>query len=466
MRRPTTNKRAGPPSKVAPEMETSVQPSINMRSQSACAEHLEDLPAGRAASIAGGAERTMNRKTHALRAILFGFLITAVQIFVAVVLIAPEGALTGRYTSLIQHDSYWFANIVDRGYGTIVPPIDHKMMEVANVAFFPAYPMIAGAFHHWFGLSTYVALLVTAQLAAWGFWSYVFLLCDRWNLSPVLQFFGALAIAAHPTAFFLVAGYSESLFLMSVLGFIYWSTAEGRTAKVLAAIHGIVMSATRIVGIPCAAFPVVRAVFEGGWEKLRDVRGWIRHYGSAIALMLVSMFGAIGFFLYCQLRWGRWNLYMETQEAGWAIFPDYLAVFKPASYRWLIPPMNDPTQWSQMTMTIGALLFVAVALFEFLPAIRRRTNWQSRMGAYFVAFITYYIAVSGVASVQMESMLRYQFCAHILIVLALLHFLAQFRTPPTRVRALGIAVVALLCAAGLSLQGWWIWNFTRGDWVA
>ena len=66
----------------------------------------------------------------------------------------------------------------------------------------------------------------------------------------------------------------------------------------------------------------------------------------------------------------------------------------------------------------------------------------------------------------MESMLRYQFCAHALIVLALLHFLAQFPTPPTPVRALGMAAVALLCAAGLSLQGWWVWNFTRGDWVA
>ena len=48
------------------------------------------------------------------------------------------------------------------------------------------------------------------------------------------------------------------------------------------------------------------------------------------------------FLFYCLLRWGRWNLYMATQEAGWAILPDYLAVFKPANYRWLIPPLNDP----------------------------------------------------------------------------------------------------------------------------
>ena len=116
---------------------------------------------------------------------------------------------------------------------------------------------------------------MTAQVAAWGFWSYFFLFCQRWNLSPLLQFFGALSIAAHPAAFFLVAGYSESLFLMSLLGFIYWSSAEGRLAKFLAALHGFVMSATRIVGIPCAAFPVVREVCKNGWAAAR-ARHWIR----------------------------------------------------------------------------------------------------------------------------------------------------------------------------------------------
>ncbi|MDQ6765486.1 MAG: hypothetical protein M3Z22_05220 [Verrucomicrobiota bacterium] len=407
----------------------------------------------------------MKRTISSWKPVCLGLIVMLVQLFVAVVLIAPEGPLSYRYETLVQHDSYWFANIVERGYGTTVPPIDEKLMEVSNVAFFPAYPAIAALLHR-LGLNTYDALLVTAQGAAWGFWSYFFLLCERWAISPLRQFFGATVIAAHPTAFFLIAAYSESLFMMGLLGFIYWSSGEGRAAKVLAVLHGVVMSATRIVGLPCAAYPVVRAVCVGGWKRLADVRHWFREYAGAVTLMGGAMLGTVGFFIYCFLRWGRWDLYMATQEAGWAIFPDYLAVFKLESYRWLIPPLNDPTQWSQMTMTVGALCFVGVAICELVPAIRRKTNWQRRVGLYFAALITFYIAVSGVASVQMESMLRYQFCAHALIVLAFLHFLAQFRTPPLPVRALGMAAIALLCAAGLSLQGWWIWNFTRGDWVA
>jgi hypothetical protein len=66
----------------------------------------------------------------------------------------------------------------------------------------------------------------------------------------------------------------------------------------------------------------------------------------------------------------------------------------------------------------------------------------------------------------MESMLRYEFCLHALIVLAFVHFLHQLRTPPLLVRAFSMAAIAFLSAAGLSLQWWYVWNFTRGNWVA
>jgi len=406
----------------------------------------------------------MTRSLWLLRPLLAGLIITLLQLAMAMGLLAPEGSFSERYATLVQHDSYWFMNIVDRGYQTIVPPIDHKVMEVSNVAFFPAYPAIAAAFRYGLNISTGTALLITAQLAAWGFWSYFFLFCRRWNISPALQICGALLIAAHPAAFFLIAGYSESLFLMALLGFIYWSIAEGRSAKFCAAAHGIVMSATRIVGIVCAAFPLVRSVFQTRWRGLIDVRSWLKRYGPAALVMVGATLGAGSFFLYCLLRWGHWDIYMLTQAAGWGIVPDYLAVFKPSSYRWFVPALNDPTETSQMSMTLGAVLFLGIAICEL--SIRRRAGLPIRVGIYFCAFVIYYLSVSGVACVDMESMLRYEFCAHALIVLALLNFLSQFRAPSALVRAFGTAAVALLGAAGLCVQGWYVWNFTRGNWVA
>ncbi len=401
-----------------------------------------------------------------LKPVLAGLFCALAQIALAVFLLAPEGSFSSRYSSLIQHDSYWFMNIVDRGYETTVPPIDHKVMEVSNVAFFPAYPALASLLRHVFQLDSGSALLITAQMAAWGFWTYFFLLCERWNLSPTLQVMGAMAIFAHPASFFLVAAYSESLFLMALLGFIYWSSSDSRRARMWAAVHGIGMSATRIVGIPCAAFPVVRSVFAKGRAVLRAPISSVRQNIGAIGLMIAATLGSILFFAYCQFRWGRWDLYMLTQGAGWGIVPDYLALLKPSSYRWMVPAMNVPIEASQMSVTIGALLLIGVLGCELLTPIRKRANWPTRGGIYFCAFVVFYIAMSGVACVSMESMLRYEFCFHALIVLALLSFLHQFTGPPMFVRAFGMAAVALICAAGLSLQGWYVWNFTRGYWVA
>src|SRR5205814_6704692 len=113
-------------------------------------------------------------------------------------------------------------------------------------------------------------------------------------------------------------------------------------------------------------------------------------------------------------------------QAGWAIVPDYFAVFRHENYRWLVPALKDPTQASQMAMTLGAVLLVAVGLCELLPMVRRSASWMTRLGFYFCSVIIYYISVSGVASVQLESMFRYEFCLHLLIGLALVHQVYRF----------------------------------------
>jgi hypothetical protein len=289
----------------------------------------------------------MFRHSSPLTSLALGLLVTLGQVGLAVGFANPEGSLRDRYLTLVQHDSYWFANIIDRGYGTTLPPVDHKEMEVSNVAFFPAYPLLAGIVKRGTGLGTYPALLVTAQAATVGFWTYFFLFAACWRLPVSLQLFGVLAIVAHPAAFYLVAGYSESLFLMTLAGFIYWSTSEGRGANGLAVLHGIAMSATRIVGLPCAAFPVVHALCKKSGRSNQIWRDWIARYRAPVLIMMLSTFGGLAFFAYCQVRWGRWDLYMLTQESGWAIEADYLAIFKPGNYHFALPPLYDSTRASQ-----------------------------------------------------------------------------------------------------------------------
>ncbi len=117
-----------------------------------------------------------------------------------------------------------------------------------------------------------------------------------------------------------------------------------------------------------------------------------------------------------------------------------------------------------MSMTLGAVLFIGIVLCEL--SIRTWAGLPIRAGIYFCAFVIYYLSVSGVACVDMESMLRYEFCVHALIVLALLNILGQLHKSPIVLRAFGMAAAVLVGAAGLSVQGWYVWNFTRGNWVA
>jgi len=401
-----------------------------------------------------------------LRCLALGLLVTLAQIGLAMSFAKPVGSLGDRYVSLAQHDSYWFANIINRGYGTTLPPIDHKEMEVSNVAFFPAYPVLAEAVQKLTGLRTYQALLVTAQAAAWGFWTYFFRFCQRWRLSAPLRLFGALAIAMHPAAFYLVAGYSESLFLMALIGFLYWSTDQRQTAPVLAALHGLVMSATRIVGLPCALTPLVWTLFRNANLPNEKSRVRLLRYRLPLLIAIVSMLGGLAFFAYCQVRWGRWDLYMLTQEAGWGIDPDYLAIFRPENYQFALPPLEDSTGASQLTSALAGLLFVGIAVAELLAAMRRQTDWRQRLGFYLSAAIVYYISLAGVATVGMESMLRYDLCVHALIVMGVIHYLREFCHLPVYVRALGMAAASIACAAALGLQGFYVWNFSQGNWVA
>src|SRR5262249_19747535 len=157
-----------------------------------------------------------------------------------------------------------------------------------------------------------------------------------------------------------------------------------------AAVHGVLMSATRIVGIACGAYPVAQSLFSTGKDFLRKPLAWLKTHRQVIGVSLVSTLGGGLFFLFCQLRWGHWDMYLLTQTAGWGLEPDYLAVFKPSSYRWLIPALNNPTEASQMSMTLGGLLLVAMVVIELVPALRGGTDWKTRVGIYFCAFVIYF----------------------------------------------------------------------------
>jgi hypothetical protein len=372
-------------------------------------------------------------------------------------------SLAGGYRGLHQWDSNWYARIAAEGYPDDLPRERERMAEVG---FFPGYPLAVRAVVRATGLPVETATLMAAQLAACGVWVYVLLFLRRGRVPIPLAAAAVLLLVTHPSAFFLAAGYSESLFLCATLGFLYWSSARGRAGWLLAALHGIVMTATRIVGLPLAACPLLLALAALPWGE--------RRWGDVVRAGLLGCMASLGgllFFAFCQWQYGRWDAYLYAQVAGWGVTPDYLALFKSAAYRFdlalLLPDGTlNPNALSRWAVPLTVLLFGGLVLAELrLGRGTTSEGRRERAGLILAAGVMFYIAASGTAFSGFIGLLRYSYCAHVALVLAAAHLLGQ--VPAVRERAWRAALATLAPAVpSLVIQLMLIRQFTNGEWVA
>lgn len=398
-------------------------------------------------------------------AIFLGLAITLIQIFLTC-LLSDYSHPVEAYSHLYQWDSKWYAHIVENGYRSTIPPTSQNP-QLSNVAFFPGYPIVVRAAQTLFNLPTPHTLLLTAQLACWGFWTYLVLFFQRWQVSSRLALSGIAAILAYPASFFLVAGYSESLFLMALLGFLYWTNYDQFSSRFLAIVHGFVMSATRIVGLPlalCLPFGFWVTSYTSGSNNLYQ---WLRNSRVYLLISSISALGSLLFFAFCYLEFGEWDLYMQTQLAGWAIQPDYLAIFDPKIYLLFINTSGLVTFLSRLLVPVTMALFLISWLTEWkLAKLLPENSWITRVRFYFGGWLIFYISVSGLSSIQLQSMSRYILCVHVMLVLAIVHLLSAVQPLP-RIYQAGITFLLIFfVTTSFIIQSKLIYIFTQGKWVA
>ncbi len=423
------------------------------------------------------------------QAIAWGLLITIGQVALAC-LLSGETHFRDAYLRLFQWDGHWYGHIAENGYQSPghMHFVDHFFMKMSrhgdlpfgNVAFFPAYPLLGRFLHSALGLRLEHALLLTSQLGCWGLWSYLLLFFQRWGVSGRVAALGVLAVLIHPASFYLVASYSEPVFLMAVLGFLYWSGKPGIGAWILAASHGFLMTATRLVGLPLVVWPVCQRLLGGRWlgGDCREQRplstaspkrdGWRGTLLPALLMGGVASSGSLLFFVFCQWRFGQWDLYMKTEEAGWKVHANYWAIFSPKilSIHWPKFGLFDPIFISRLCVPLVLLLFLGFVTLEYKQARWRNTGWRHRAGFYFCGWIMFYICLSGHYSRGMGSMVRFALCPQVLLVLAAVHFLSGVSVP-ARLLSVRLAfwlVVATLLSLAHQLS--FTFQFTHAKWIA
>lgn len=394
-------------------------------------------------------------------ALALGLTVAQVAFCIAV---GGVGTMAGSYHGLAAWDTKWYLSIAGNGYtNRALPPRPDDADYADNVAFFPGYPLAVRATHTLFGgaLDWPLAALVTAQALCVTFWAVFLLYLHTWRVRPRLAAAVVVAAAAHPAAFFLVAGYSESLFLTVLLGMFWCARSERPMGRVLTVLCGVAMTATRIVGVPLAFVPALATFLE------RRPPPW-RRVVVLLMVGVVSCLGAAAFFMFCAARFGAWNLYFQSQAVGWRVVPLYLAPFNPLQwYEIATSPLAPDRVWVMPGLAhvlagpLVALALTALVGWE-LTAGRRADpeGWRVRAAFYAAATGILYIHAAGTASNLYQSMLRYSLVAHVLLALAVAHRLNR-----TGASERWAAWTVALSIVGFILQSKLVWRYLNQGFV-
>lgn len=256
---------------------------------------------------------------------------------------AEEQGLAVLWRGLERFDALWYLAIAADGYpaggggGSPPPPA---------AAFFPGYPAAVALVS--------VVLLGATVLAAHlvAFAATVVALAGIHRLTEDVTGDGetarraVLLTAVFPSAFFLVAPYSEALFLAATVWALVWAR-QGRWWPAAAA--ALVAGLTRNVGVLLALPVAIEAV-----RQLRMHRRWNEVVG-AVGAIAAAPLGLGAYLAYGANRWGTWTAPVDVQT-GWQ-----------RTFTWPWDALADAARFAVGSLGVYATGYHALDLVVFLP---------------------------------------------------------------------------------------------------
>ena len=272
--------------------------------------------------------------------------------------------------ALCRADGQHYKSICESGYA-------YDPDQRSQVAFFPAYPVLARGVVAVTGCGTEWALLIVAHLALVtsfvGLHAYVRLRCGA--DSPRVPARALLAFGLVPTGFFMRMCYSESLFVLAVVAVLLAVRLRCRFVT-MAALCGLA-TAVRPVGVA-----VVPLFLWSVWVGSATMRGAL---ARAACLAPLSCWGLLAYMGYQYWEFGDALAFAKTQtywrardDAPWGEKFGSLARLEPA--RELFDPVS-PRYWQAIEWHDDPLFSLVVAnpivmgLFAGLIALGAARRW-------------------------------------------------------------------------------------------
>jgi hypothetical protein len=237
--------------------------------------------------------------------------VTSVAVFADLTLTAaPSSAYTGdaafsggaRFvTGLVRFDALHYLVIAEHGYTRSDPGLE---------AFFPLYPLTVHLvaaplemLHHSQMIYPLVAIGLNLLLIMLGLSLLMYLL--KLDLKPAYALIGALLLLVTPFSFFLLAPYTEALFLCLTVGSFL---AARRQVWWLAGLLAALASATRFPGLLLVPVLAIEYLDQVGWriEKVKTDLLWL----------LLAPLGAVAYFGYLAMNGGITG-YLSAYHTSW-----------------------------------------------------------------------------------------------------------------------------------------------------
>jgi hypothetical protein len=189
---------------------------------------------------------------------------------------------------------------------------------------------------------------------------------------------------------------------------------------------------------------------------------------GALVLAGVASLGAGLVFVYCHWQFGSWKYYMECQSRNWGYVPDYLIGFKLWNPRRFWPAFEDgflgTNDCSRFAVALTIVCFLALAFAEYKA--RPDTDWRQQLGLYTAAAALFYLPIAATADFRSQSMLRYVFPVHVVLVLALLRLAPRLPTAPAWLSSRADLAFIFCCTISAWFQVLFARKFLLGEWVA
>ncbi len=200
--------------------------------------------------------------------------------------------------SFSNWDGQWYRQIADEGYS-------YTSSAHSNVAFFPAFPLLGSLVRRATGMNSGLALLAVSNAALLVCFTILYKYANEVYAGDARAAqFALAAFGLFPTTFFFRMAYSESVFFLVLLLFLYGARRRWPLWG-LAALTGLA-TACRPVGVA-----LVPALFCVAWQRSGRLAPFLK---TAAWLAPTSIWGLAAYMLHLSVRFGDPFVFVRTQQ--------------------------------------------------------------------------------------------------------------------------------------------------------